>query len=117
MRLRSPWELFPGLKDSPLQSAYREAMEVGKPAVLEHRSVVNGDWLEVRIYPTAADGFYLNTWSRLYAARPSRATAAWWRARAATSMEVVDGLRCVSTERLDRLPHRHWRSWSPSIGM
>jgi PAS domain S-box-containing protein len=48
----TPWELFPGLEGSPLQSAYREAMEVGKPAVLEHRSVVTGDWLEVRIYPT-----------------------------------------------------------------
>ena len=52
LRGHTPWELFPGLEDSPLQSAYREAMEVGTPAVLEHRSVVSGDWLEVRIYPT-----------------------------------------------------------------
>ena len=48
----TPWELFPALEDSPLQSAYREAMEVGTPAVIEHRSVRTGDWLEVRIYPT-----------------------------------------------------------------
>ena len=52
LRGHTPWELFPGLTDSPLQSAYREAMEVGRPAVLEHRSLVTGDWLEVRIYPT-----------------------------------------------------------------
>jgi PAS domain S-box-containing protein len=52
LRGHTPWELFPGLEDSPLQSAYREAMEVGRPAVLEHRSLVTGDWLEVRIYPT-----------------------------------------------------------------
>ena len=52
LRGHTPWELFPGLDDSRLQSAYREAMEVGKPAVLEHCSVVTGDWLEVRIYPT-----------------------------------------------------------------
>ena len=52
LRGHTPWELFPGLEGGPLQRAYREAMEVGKPAVLEHRSVVSGDWLEVRIYPT-----------------------------------------------------------------
>ncbi len=52
LRGHTPWELFPGLEGSSLQNAYREAMEVGKPAVLEHRSVVSGDWLEVRIYPT-----------------------------------------------------------------
>ena len=32
LRGHTPWELFPGLEDSPWQSAYREAMEVGKPA-------------------------------------------------------------------------------------
>ena len=52
LRGHTPWELFPELEGSPLQRAYREAMEVGAPAVLEHRSVVSGDWLEVRIYPT-----------------------------------------------------------------
>ena len=54
LRGQTPWELFPGLEGTPLQSAYREAMEVGTPAVLEHRSIVTGDWLEVRIYPTGA---------------------------------------------------------------
>ena len=29
-------------------------MELGRPSVLERRSVLNGDWFEVRIYPTPA---------------------------------------------------------------
>ncbi len=51
---RSPWELFPQLVGSALDLAYRDAMELGKPSVLEYRSVFTGDWLEARIYPTAA---------------------------------------------------------------
>jgi PAS domain S-box-containing protein len=47
------WELFPELQGSPLQERFREAMELGTPSVSEHRSVVTGDWLEVRIYPTS----------------------------------------------------------------
>ena len=31
-----------------------EAIELGRSAVIEYRSVVSGDWLEVRIYPTPA---------------------------------------------------------------
>ena len=50
---RRPWEVFPALDGSALLEAYREAMELGRPAVLEHRSVVDGQWLEVRIYPTS----------------------------------------------------------------
>jgi PAS domain S-box-containing protein len=48
-----PWELFPQLGGSPLEVHYRQAMELGRPSVLEHRAVVTGDWLEVRIYPTS----------------------------------------------------------------
>jgi PAS domain S-box-containing protein len=48
------WELLPQLEDAPLAQHYREAMELGKPSVNEHRSVVTGDWLEVRVYPTQA---------------------------------------------------------------
>jgi PAS domain S-box-containing protein len=48
------WELFPQLKDSPVAVDYRAAMELGRPSVVEHRSVASGDWLEVRIYPTPA---------------------------------------------------------------
>jgi PAS domain S-box-containing protein len=51
---RTPWELFPQLQDSLLAARYRAAMELGEPSVLEHRSVLTGDWLEVRIYPTPA---------------------------------------------------------------
>ena len=47
------WDLFPALKGSPVQEHYREAMELGRPSVFEHRAVVTGDWLEIRIYPTS----------------------------------------------------------------
>ena len=50
----TPWELYPQLQGSPLAEHYRAAMELGVPSVLEHRSVITGDWLEVRIYPTPA---------------------------------------------------------------
>ncbi len=50
----TPWELFPQLQGSPLVEHYRQAMELGMPCVFEHCSVVSGDWLEVRIYPTPA---------------------------------------------------------------
>jgi PAS domain S-box-containing protein len=51
---RRPWEVFPKLAGSEVDHAYHEAMELGKPSVLEYRSVLTGDWLEVRVYPTAA---------------------------------------------------------------
>jgi len=51
---RTPWEAFPALEGSDLLEGYHEAMELGRPTVLEHRSVVDGQWLEVRIYPTSA---------------------------------------------------------------
>ena len=49
---RTPWEVIPALEGSVLVQAYREAMELGRSAVIEHRSVVDGQWLEARIYPT-----------------------------------------------------------------
>ena len=49
----SLWEVFPQLSDTPLGEAFHAALELGRPSVTEHRSVVNGDWLEVRIYPTS----------------------------------------------------------------
>ena len=51
---RTPWEVFPELVDTPLAAHYRDAMELGQPSIFEHRSVVDRDWYEVRIYPTAA---------------------------------------------------------------
>ena len=50
----TPWEAFPQLEGSLLEEHYRQAMELGAPSVFEHRSVVTGDWLEIRIYPTSA---------------------------------------------------------------
>ncbi len=50
---RTPWEAFPPLQGSLLEEHYRQAMELGLPSVFEHRSVVTGDWLEIRIYPTS----------------------------------------------------------------
>ncbi len=50
----TPWELFPAIAEAPLYQAYHDAMELGRPGVVEHRSVVTDDWLEVRIYPTDA---------------------------------------------------------------
>jgi len=47
------WEVFPGLQGSQVQERYRQAMELGVPSIFEHRSVVTGDWLEVRVYPTS----------------------------------------------------------------
>jgi PAS domain S-box-containing protein len=47
------WDAFPQLQGSPVQERYRRAMELGIPSVFEHRAVVTGDWLEIRIYPTS----------------------------------------------------------------
>ncbi len=48
------WELFPELIDTPVQEDCRAAMELGRPSVIEHRSLLSGDWFEMRIYPTSA---------------------------------------------------------------
>ena len=48
------WELFPQLVDSAVQQHCRAAMELGKPSVIEHGSLLSGDWFELRIYPTSA---------------------------------------------------------------
>ena len=50
---RTPWEVISELQGSVLAEHYREAMELGKPSVFEHRWVSGGDWLEARIYPTS----------------------------------------------------------------
>ena len=48
------WELFPELGRSAVPEHCRAAMELGKPSVLEHHSLLSGDWFELRIYPTSA---------------------------------------------------------------
>jgi len=50
----TPWALFPELTGSELEDRCREAMELGRPSVLERRSILSDDWFEVRIYPTPA---------------------------------------------------------------
>ena len=47
------WERFPQLQGTAVQERYARAMELGKPSVFEHRAVVTGDWLEIRVYPTS----------------------------------------------------------------
>jgi PAS domain S-box-containing protein len=51
---RHPCELFPTLAGTALERAYRDAMELGKSRTIEHCSSASGEWLEIRIYPTAA---------------------------------------------------------------
>ena len=51
---RTPWELVSGLADTSLADRYREAMELGRSSIAEHRSLAGDDWFEVRVYPTAA---------------------------------------------------------------
>jgi PAS domain S-box/PAS domain S-box/PAS domain S-box len=51
---RTPWELVPGLADTSLADRYREAMELGRSSIGEHRALAGDDWFEVRVYPTAA---------------------------------------------------------------
>jgi PAS domain S-box-containing protein len=50
----TPWELFPDLQGGELETKCRQAMELGRPSVLERPSILTGDWYEVRIYPTPA---------------------------------------------------------------
>ncbi len=51
---RTPFELWPELLGTPLETHYREAMELGKPSVFERLSPVTHSWLETRVYPTSA---------------------------------------------------------------
>ena len=51
---RRPWDIWPTLTGTPAANAIREAMELGKPSVLESRAAATGTWLEERFYPTAA---------------------------------------------------------------
>jgi PAS domain S-box-containing protein len=50
---RTPFELWPTLARTAWGTAIREAMELGKPAIIEYETEA-GDWRELRIYPTSA---------------------------------------------------------------
>jgi PAS domain S-box-containing protein len=49
----TPFELWPELLGSELEDAYRAAMELGRPSIVEYQTSA-GDWFEARLYPTAA---------------------------------------------------------------
>jgi PAS domain S-box-containing protein len=51
---RTPFDVWPVMKGSDLETHYREAMELGRPSVFERLSPVTSTWLETRVYPTAA---------------------------------------------------------------
>ena len=50
---RTPFEIWPRLRGSPLEQHYREAMEIGKPSMFDRDSPATGRWLETRVYPTS----------------------------------------------------------------
>jgi PAS domain S-box-containing protein len=87
---RSCWDFDPQLRDSALGARYREAMELGRPSVSEHRSLLTGAWLEVRLYPTAAGicGYYREIGERKRIEQEVAATRA---ELAATLAAITDG--------------------------
>ena len=93
------WERFPQLQGSPLQEHYRQAMELGKPSVSEHRSVVTGDWLEVRIYPTSVG---VSAYYREINAR-KRAEAERERLLETTSLLLEASTTATSSATLDQM--------------
>ena len=72
---RTHWELWPGSLGTPVEAAYREAMQQRRPVSLSHHYTSEGydNWLELRIYPVAEGGaaaFFRNV------NKPKRAEAA-----------------------------------------
>jgi PAS domain S-box-containing protein len=51
---RRLFALFPKLRGSDLERAFRAAMELGSSTAMEWRSPVIGAWVETRVYPTAS---------------------------------------------------------------
>jgi PAS domain S-box-containing protein len=49
---RTPYETWPDLAGTEVETRYREAMELGRPSVIERFSPIIDSWLERRIYPT-----------------------------------------------------------------
>ena len=48
----SAWQAHPEAQDMPQGIALREAMELGRFAILEYHVPTSGDWVETRFYPT-----------------------------------------------------------------
>jgi PAS domain S-box-containing protein len=47
------WEVFPRLKDTPIEENYRRAMVGRTPVVFEMRGVYHGRWYSISVYPSA----------------------------------------------------------------
>lgn len=50
---RMVWEVFPRLRDHEAGQALRDAMELGRPVLLEYISPTFGRWYELRAYPAS----------------------------------------------------------------
>ena len=51
---RPIWDVFPGIRDTPMGRRIRAALELGSSSILEYRSDRLGRWIELRVYPTAS---------------------------------------------------------------
>ena len=51
---RRIWDVRPGLRDTALGVAIREATELGRFTVVEYVSEITGEWHEARVYPTSS---------------------------------------------------------------
>ncbi len=82
---RSHWELWPGTRGTPVESAYREAMHERRPVSLHHHYAHDGfdHWLDLRIYPVPEGGvaaFFRDTSPSMRADALLRASEARFRA-------------------------------------
>ena len=82
---RSHWELWPGSRGTPVESAYRQAMQERRPVSLHHHYVSEGfdHWLDLRIYPIREGGvaaFFRDTSPSMRADALLRASEARFRA-------------------------------------
>ncbi len=49
-----PWEVYPALRGTPFEHAYRRAMATGVPAAFEAQYPGSGTWFAVRVHPSPA---------------------------------------------------------------
>ena len=51
---QSIWQASPTLAGDGRDRFYREAMELGRPSIIEYQSATPGRWAEARVYPTTS---------------------------------------------------------------
>ena len=111
-------ELFPSLEDTAFSAACRQAMELGTPSIVEHRSERIG-WLEARIYPTQTGiSIYLreiNERKQREVEREDYLEALRERVRLSESLEAVDQL-VHSTLSIDAIIRRALDAGSEALG-